>query len=697
MVTILVVDDRAADRLFLATLLGYGGHRILEAGDGAAALAVVRDHSPDLVVTDLLLPGIDGFELMRQLRADPASVSTPVIVYSATYCDSEARSLAKTCGVSYFLTKPTEPEVILRTVANALRGAVPSTGSPEAFDRDHARLLNDKLFQRDNALEAARRLAALVQMGQSLTLERDSACILDQFCRAARETLDAAVAAVGLIDPKTSALRLYVAVGTESTIRAPRPPNPLAGALGPVVTEGRACRLRNLLSGPGEGAFLPAGQTARSFLAVPVSTPWQILGWLFMLDKGSADEFSADDEQLAVALAGQAGIACENAARYEEVHRQSELLREADRYKNEFLAMLAHELRNPLAPIRNALHIMGLPDVTAETIDPLRLMMERQIGQIVRLVDDLLDTARISQGKLLLKTERVELMDVVGNALDCVRPLMAEMGHELTISIGPSSIPLNGDPVRLEQVILNLLNNAAKYSDQGGHIRLAVERQGKDAVVSITDSGIGIAPEKLPMVFETFTQVGESVDRSQGGLGLGLSLVKRLVAMHGGSVEAKSEGLGKGSEFVVRLPMLISPIAVRARFTEEDTCLSRRRILVVDDNRDSVESLAMLLQAMDHCVQIAYDGIEAVELAESFSPDVVLLDIGMPRINGHEACRRIRKQPWGKNMTLVALSGWGQDDDRRKSLDAGFDAHLVKPADLGALVKLLAERQPASA
>ena len=429
-------------------------------------------------------------------------------------------------------------------MASALGGAAPSAPTSDAFDRDHARLLNDKLFQRDTALEASHRFAALVQMGQSLTLERDSMRLLDRVCRVARETLDGAVAAVGLIDPKTTELRLYVAIGVESATRAPWPPDPRAGALRRVITEGSPCRLRDLHSGHGEGAFLPAGQVAHSFLAVPVSTPWQILGWLFVLDKRNAEEFSEDDEQLAIALAGQVGIACENVARYEEVQQQAELLREADRYKNEFLAMLAHELRNPLAPVRNALHIMGMPDVTAETIKPLRLMMERQIGQIVRLVDDLLDTARISQGKLLLKTERVELMEVVGNALDCARPLMTEMGHELTMSVEPGPILLDGDPVRLAQVILNLLNNAAKYSDHGSQIRLTVERQGKDAIVSISDTGIGIASEKLSVVFETFTQLGDSVDRSQGGLGLGLSLVKRLVAMHGGSVEAKSEGLG---------------------------------------------------------------------------------------------------------------------------------------------------------
>ena len=386
-------------------------------------------------------------------------------------------------------------------------------------------------------------------------------------------------------------------------------------------------------------------------------------------------------------------------------------LAESDRRKNEFLAMLAHELRNPLAPIRNALQVMRLTGDNGETVHSAFDMMERQVGQMVRLVDDLLDVSRISRGKIELRKERVELASIVHHAVEACRPAMECAKHELSVTLPPQPVYLNADATRLAQVVGNLLNNACKFTDQGGRIWLTVECEpprsppsqggvGGVSVIRVRDTGIGIPPDELPRIFEAFVQVDTSLERSVSGLGIGLTLVKSVVEMHGGTVEAYSAGVGQGSELVVCLPLPSDEWRVVSGEREEaggdplatdhSPLTTKRRILVVDDNPDSAESLAMLLQISGNETHMAHDGLEAVEAAERFRPDVVLLDIGLPQLNGYDVCRRIREQPWGKAMMLIALTGWGQDEDRRQSKDAGFDAHLVKPVDYGALMELLA-------
>jgi PAS domain S-box-containing protein len=372
-----------------------------------------------------------------------------------------------------------------------------------------------------------------------------------------------------------------------------------------------------------------------------------------------------------------------------DLRRIAATLSESDRRKTEFLATLAHELRNPLAPIRNAVQVMKLSR-EPETVDRSLSLMERQLGQMVRLVDDLMDVSRISRGQIELRKARVELTAVLQSAIETTRPLIEQMKHTLNVAFPKQSLLVDADFTRLAQAFVNLLNNAAKYNDRGGRIDLSVCREGSQATVSVKDSGIGIAPEQLTHVFEMFTQVDRSLERSQGGLGIGLTLVKRLIEMHGGTVSAKSEGLGNGSEFVVTLPLVLDDSALAKDEPDDRTMTASLRVLNVDDNRDGAESLAMLLNIMGTETRTAYDGEEGVRLANEFRPDVVLLDIGLPKLNGFEACRRIRESSWAKKTVLIAVTGMGHEDDRRRSREAGFDYHMVKPVDPQDLMKLLA-------
>lgn len=368
-----------------------------------------------------------------------------------------------------------------------------------------------------------------------------------------------------------------------------------------------------------------------------------------------------------------------------------EALKKADRRKDEFLATLAHELRNPLAPIRNSLELLKRADGNSDVRDQARSMMERQVQQMVHLIDDLLDVSRITSGKLQLRKKRVLLAVVIQSAVELSRPLIEAQSHELSITLPEEPVYLDADATRLSQVISNLLNNAAKYTEKGGRIWLTAVRQGSQVAVSVRDTGIGIPAEHLSHIFEMFSQVAPALERSHGGLGIGLHLVRGLVQLHGGTVEARSSP-GKGSEFIVHLPVVEGPPPSPSEKTGENQPAQRQatfRILVVDDNRDAADSLAMMLRLLGHDIQTAHDGAEAVQTAATFRPDVALLDIGMPKMNGYEAARHIREQPWGKRMVLIALTGWGQEEDKRRATEAGFHYHLTKPAEPGALEKLL--------
>lgn len=420
-----------------------------------------------------------------------------------------------------------------------------------------------------------------------------------------------------------------------------------------------------------------------SLVVVLKSRAGRRMGYIHCTEKASG-RFDDDDRAVLTQMAQMASIALENSRLYKEI-------RTNDVRKDEFLATLAHELRNPLAPISNSLQVLRTTGDASLQADS-RAIIERQVAQLVHLVDDLLDVSRVSRGKLELRRHRVRLADVLRAAIETSRPAVDAQQHTLHLRQPTDDVWLDADLTRLAQVFANLLNNSAKYMEPGGTITVDANASADEVVVSVRDTGIGIAPEMLPYVFDMFVQADRSLERAQGGLGIGLTLVRRLVELHNGLVTVRSEGPGKGSEFVVRLPRVAAgeDEATPAPAPGSTGLLPARRILVVDDNKDAVDSLSLLLTIVGQTVASARDGIDALSQVERFGPEVVVLDIGLPGLNGYEVARRIRSMEGGSRVVLVALTGWGQDEDRRRTVEAGFDHHLVKPVDFDALKALLA-------
>lgn len=377
----------------------------------------------------------------------------------------------------------------------------------------------------------------------------------------------------------------------------------------------------------------------------------------------------------------------------EELRQRAVELAEADRKKDDFIALLAHELRNPLAPVRTGLEVIRLAGGGSEAMEQARTMMDRQLTHMVRLIDDLLDVSRVNRSKLNLQKSKVSLSAVVNDAIDAAMPAIEAASHSLTVSLPPEPVMLDADLTRLAQVFGNLLSNCAKYTSPGGKISLTAVRQGNEVEVAVRDNGIGIPEEALPHIFEMFSQVDRVAERTSGGLGIGLALVKGLIEMHGGTVAAASEGLGKGSTFTVRLPIVPSGGASRSERAVPGSRVvpTFRKVLVVDDNRDGAESMATMLSLLGNEVTIAHDGVKAVEAAERIRPNLILMDVGMPVMDGLAATRKIRQLPWSSDVTIIALTGWGQEGDRDRSRAAGCDGHLVKPVSLAELEAVLKE------
>ena len=381
------------------------------------------------------------------------------------------------------------------------------------------------------------------------------------------------------------------------------------------------------------------------------------------------------------------------------LRESEEQLRDADRRKDEFLAMLAHELRNPLAPIRTAVQLMRFKELPDEQRTRARDIIERQVDQLVRLIDDLMDVSRITRGMITLHREPIDLTAVIARAVETTRPLIDSRRQELIVALPPRPLKVEGDSTRLAQVVGNVLNNASKYTPEGGRIRLQLHAEEEEAVIAVSDSGIGIPPEMLGNVFDLFTQVNRALDRAHGGLGIGLALVRKIVEMHGGRVSASSGGVDQGTEIKIRLDLIAEerrtvPVHAAEAQAAQLPELQPRRILVVDDNEDAAALIALLLKLAGQDVRTANDGAEALATAAVLRPDVVFLDLAMPGLNGYETARRIRQEPWGQEVALIALSGWGQRRDRARTAEAGFSAHLVKPVSEAQLLAVLADLAP---
>jgi PAS domain S-box-containing protein len=796
---ILWADDNADMRHYVRRLLSPS-YEVVEAGDGRAALAAATARPPDLVLADVMMPGLDGFGLLRQLRARPETARVPVILVSAR-AGEESRLEGIEAGADDYLVKPfSARELIARIAARLeivrvrdaadrrireseerLRVALDAsrfgtweytiaTAAVTASDRcqsqlglqpgEAATLERLKTALHPDDLESMRQavLRAIQAMGdfetecrclwpggeirwidvrgrvladdhgrpgrivgvtldvtgrksaedriasdlQTMTLLQhvgDVCARADCALEECLETvLDAALRITGthmgniqLLDEASRTLRITVQRGfsapflaffeTVDAEDAAACGAAFAGGVRVIVPDVRESAI--FAGQPSQQVLLDAGVAAVQSSPLVASTG-QVLG---MLSTHCSQPHVPDDRVLR-----SLDLLARQAAGFLERQHAEQALREADRRKDEFLATLAHELRNPLAPVRTGIQLLRHQQIDDRQARRVTGMMERQVDHMVRLVDDLLEASRITSGKIQLRKELVELSDVVHNAIETVGPALESAGHALDLELPGEPVWMEGDPVRLAQVVANLLNNAVKYTDAGGTITIAASSDGQWISLTVRDTGAGIPADMLPHVFDLFTQVDRTLGRAQGGLGIGLALVRHLVRMHGGDVDARSGGPGEGSEFLVRLPAAAPPLAPDAAHRPAAAVRAggAMRCLVVDDNRDAADSLALLLQqCLGAVVETAYGGGSALEAIRRSVPSVVFLDLGMPGLDGFAVASAVRAVPEWRDIRLIAITGWGQQEDRRRTTAAGFDGHLVKPVALDAVTTLL--------
>jgi signal transduction histidine kinase/DNA-binding response OmpR family regulator len=670
---ILIVDDLPEKLLAYQTILEDLGQNLVTVRSGEEALKHLLRSDFAVILLDVQMPGMNGFETAHLIRSRKRSARTPIIFLTA-FADEVQLSRGYATGAVDYIATPVVPEVLRAKVRVFV----------ELFlMRQQVARQAEESARRAAAEEAARRSNFLAEASRALSNSLDFEATLGTLVRLALPGLaDLSAVVLGEEHPGPPVCA-WVAEGVLTEANGPRP--------APWLEEHIACALRE-----GEHALvqLPIPQLAIAAggpdlaigqaLVLPLVARSKTLGTLALGRRAGAPTFSADEVSLAVEVAGRAAIALDNALLFRAIQ-------ENDHRKNEFLAMLSHELRNPLAPVRNALQVLGLIGIDHPRFRWAQGVIHRQVDHLVRLVDDLLDVSRITRGKIRLQVGPLAVADVVASAVETSRPLIEDHHHNLTVAMPEEPVFLQGDPARLAQVLSNLLNNAAKYTPDGGHIFLTVEHGEGEVAFRVRDDGAGIPRHMLTRVFDLFTQVDCTLDRSQGGLGIGLTLVKSLVELHGGSVSAISAGPGQGSEFTVRLPVLTGELQSRPR-TANGEVGPARRILVVDDNMDAAESLALYLQLTGHEVLVTHDGPTALSAVGEFHPEVVLVDIGLPGMDGYEVGRRLRASPGYENVFLVALTGYGREEDRRRSREAGFHHHLVKPvppADLRGLLATL--------
>lgn len=696
---ILVVDDRPDKHIVFRAILEDLGQNLIAAASGEEALKQVLQRDFAVILLDVNMPGLDGLETAALIRSRAKSAHIPIIFITADYTDEVRTSKGYSLGAVDYMISPVVPE-ILRTKVKVFVDLYLLAQQAKRQAEEHIALAEERAA-RAAAERATQRSSFLARASVALSGSLDFEATAHELVR---------IAVPFLAD--VCALTLRGEEGLEPGTRvgwtgAPPERRLSTETLAQVDNDWlRQAIERAMVSGNGEtfldvpsadGAVrsgdrlhgdrleLPRGVRVQSLVVLPLLARGRTLGVLTLAMSPSGRNFDPDLLSVATDLASRAAVALDNALLYRKLHEQ-------DRRKNEFLAMLSHELRNPLAPITNAMHVMQQGDPTKLTW--AKDVISRQLKQLVRLVDDLLDVSRITQGKIDLKIESVDVAEVAAAAVETSRPFVDANEHTFTLLLPRNSLQVKADFARLAQILSNLINNAAKYTDPRGQISLTATQEGGEVVFRVRDSGMGIPRESLSSIFDLFTQVDHTLDRSQGGLGIGLTLVKRLVEMQGGSVSAYSAGKDQGSEFTVRLPAgapaQLSSSAKSAGKGAATRGAGDFCVLIVDDNRDVADSTAMLVRMAGYNVHLAYDGKGAIECAQRFKPDAVLLDIGLPGIDGYEVAERIRSATSSERPLIVAVSGYGQDEHRARSRTAGFDHHIVKPIDPAFLTDLLA-------
>jgi signal transduction histidine kinase/DNA-binding response OmpR family regulator len=697
---ILVVDDLAEKLLVFGTVLEDLGQNLVFVRSGNEALREVLQREFAVILLDVNMPDIDGFETASLIRRYKKSAHTPIIFITA-YADEIQTAKGYSLGAVDYIMSPVNPEVLrskvkvfveLYRMQRAVRRRADERVALAAAEA--ARRVAEESDRRSNFLSQASRV-----LGGSLDVTVGTRQLVELVVPRL-----ASLAVLGLVDENRALGPLLVRHGNAmaTTLTAGEfedLPEAMQQLFERALGGGRAVPVPpvTLQLLRAEGLGLSGRLELRSALAVPLMIGERGLGVL-MVAGGVAQDGGAADWSVLEDLGGRAAIAFENASLYRSL--QSEIaerraaqteLQDANQRKDEFLAMLSHELRNPLAPIRNALEVIrriAPPDPKFAWAGDV---MDRQVHHMARLVDELLDVARISQGKIALHKENVDLNAVVAQSVETAQPFIDARRHSLQVKLPEGPVLLQGDFARLSQIVANLLHNAAKYSEDGGSILLQSSMQPGEVVLSIRDQGMGIDAELLPRIFDLFSQGTRSLDRSQGGLGVGLTLVRRLAELHGGRVEAFSAGSGKGAEFRVTLPRIgIVPSKEDDQVTvAQPQAVRGSRVLIVDDNRDAAESVALFLQLEGHEVKSVNDGMQALACVSVFAPQVVVLDIGLPVLSGYEVARRLRELPVTRDALLVALTGYGQKEDQMRAAEAGFDHHFVKPTDPHEIVRLI--------
>jgi signal transduction histidine kinase/DNA-binding response OmpR family regulator len=670
--TVLILEDDPGVARLERLRLERAGYATVVAATPEEALRAIEAGGVDLMVLDYKLGGAaSGIDFHQQVRDAGFAVASILVT---GFGDEEMLAQALRAGLRDFLPKTPQYLDFLAPTVGRVMGQVRTERALEARQRmlvveqQRSNQLQ-RLAAISTRLNAALDLAAVLRLlaEEALELIGGSQSIV---CFAAEGDWSRASRSIALADPS-----------------AP-PPYPIPDGTGPGADVCRGNRPIRLDRDGADGG-LPLG--ARGWLGAPlIDRQGRNMGLVQLFDKPGGP-YTEDDESIVVQLAQMASVAVANARFYQE-------LRDNDRRKDEFLAMLAHELRNPLAAIDSAAQVSRRSGL-GEHLEWSKEVIQRQAKQLSRLIEDLLDISRINLGKIKLRRERLELAPIVARAVASVAPLIEAQGHDLSVALGDDPLHLEADPARLEQILVNLLSNAAKYTPANGKIGVKARREGDEVVVDVEDNGVGLASEILPKIFDAFIQVEQTIDRSQGGLGIGLTLVRRLLEMHGGAITVRSEGPGRGSVFSFRLPAAEAPAEAgdcRPAPSADGAGSRRPKVLIVDDNVDTAQAMARLLAGEGYEVCVAHDGREAVDAARDQLPRVLLLDIGLPGMDGYQVARQVRLNPDLADATLIAISGYGQDQDRRRSRDAGFDHHLVKPVDYDVLLPLL-EAVPAPA